>query len=216
MCYCYVLQGGCGDSTTVPRVTLTLRTTCGVWCISPDNNARYEYVRLLGYDALGSFFSQGENPNHIWRTGVEIVGSVFPNFFSDPIILQREILQSRRYIGSTLDPNGTINNEPDTSHYALRDDNPQSNYSGGIVYDLDAPGVGSGSQNPPGTIWRDRTNFRQWATLANGTTVVSGNLYWYARHSIKKESNGDVKLDDVANDNKAGSGTTPLSWNLVQ
>jgi len=209
-CYCWILDTTSPAQTTLPWVTLTLRTSGAT---SPDNGARNQYIFLMGYDALGSFFSQGQGTNNIWRTAVEVVGTVWPSFFTGSITLQRQIVESRGYLGNGPNPYQILTNQPDTSDPGLRDDDPQSGYSGGKVYDLDAPGIGSAGGDPVGTVRRRRTNYLQWATLPNGT-VVSSNFYWFSRHSIVKTGGGDQKQNDIPNDNVAGLGMTALTWNL--
>ena len=199
-----------GSEITVPYVVFTLRTS---GTVSADNGGRASYIGYLGYDALGCFFSQGTDPK-AWRTGVEIMGTVFPSFYTGMITIKRTIIDARWYNYNNANPVDSWSNVPDnTPDPFLRDDDPQSGYSSGKVYDLDAPFMASGSNNPMGFVWRRRVNFLQWATLPDGTPV-SGNLYWYSRLSIIKQSGGDQKETTFSDDNLAGLGTTALSWNL--
>lgn len=107
---------------------------------------------------------------------------------------------------------------PDTSDSTLRDDDPQSGSSGGKVYDLDAPALGSSGAAPVNTILRVRTNFRQWATVRSSDGLsdvrVSADKTWFSRISITKTGSGDVLRTDVSGDNVAGNGATALTWNL--
>jgi hypothetical protein len=134
------------------------------------------------------------------------------------ITLQRQVDATRSYNDSTLtNSNGPCGLPicPDTSSSTLRDDDPQSGGSGGVVYDLDAPGLGSSSSAPLGRVLRIRTNFREWATDATNTNLhFSADFLWFSRISIMKTANGDVLQTDVTGDNTAGKGTTALSWNL--
>ncbi len=200
--------GGSGPATVV-WVTLSLRTGFGQ-APSSDNSKSGQYLSSLGsLNTLGTFFSTGTSA-HLWRMGVEIVGTVSPSNFTGTIILQRKVDATCTYNVSTLiSPcSGPF---PDTSDPSFRDDDPQSGGSNGIVYDLDAPALGTGS-SPVNTLLRVRTNFRQWATL-NGVPV-SYDFLWYSRISVIKSSSGDNLANDVAGDSTAGTGTTNLSWNL--
>jgi hypothetical protein len=195
---------------TVIRVDLALRTGGSV---SFDNSAFGVYSSAMGTSSLGTFFSTGSSANH-WRTGVEIIGAVLPNNFPNAIVLEREVVSHKRYKdasqGSTLVE--TLGPFSDTSDPLLRDDNPQSGGSAGKVYDLDAPSLSIAGADPVGTISRNRTNFRQWATL-NGVRV-SGDLTWYSVKSVMKTANGIELNSLIANDNVAMAGITLLSWNL--
>lgn len=110
-------------------------------------------------------------------------------------------------------PLGCSNN-PDPSAAQFRDDDPQSGGSGGKVYDTDAPGITlSLDPNAPlNSIARNRTNFRQWATIDGAK--CSDDLMWFTRLSIKKTLIGEILESSVPGDNVAGSGTTNLNWNL--
>ncbi|MGI8835772.1 MAG: hypothetical protein ACR2H4_03940 [Pyrinomonadaceae bacterium] len=123
------------ENFTVLLVAISLRTSGGV---STDNGASGTYSTLLGTTNLGTFMSAGTNPNHIWRTGVEIVATVTPSNFTGMIILQRERTSSVRYADTN---NGSTQVESlpaadDTSDPLLRDDDPQSGGSAGKIYDL--------------------------------------------------------------------------------
>jgi hypothetical protein len=177
--------------------------------IPTDNSARDAYASNMGSARLGTFFSIGFAAE-LWRNGVQITGTVMPSNFTGSIMLQREVVYYQKYDDETLiEQDGPF---PDNSEAPMRDDNPQSGNSGGKVYDLDAPGTGNGPSQPLGRILRIRTNYRQWAVF--GTMKVSDDFLWFSRLSVIKMSSGDQLYDDVSGDNKAGSGTTSLSWNL--
>ncbi len=141
---------------------------------------------------------------------------MLPSNFGGTIVLKRQRVQSLRYAdttqGSTLVE--SLPSADDTSDPSLRDDNPQSGGSAGKVYDLDAPGLGSGSTNPIGMIQRRRTNFTEWATVDGMTTRVSSDFTWFSRISIIKTASGDQLRTDVTGDNLAGVGVSPVTWNL--
>jgi len=204
--YCPLGTGVSSQSPgTVVWVTLSLRAT---GTASTDDAARDQYSSSIGTYGLGTIFSTGVN-THAWRTGVEVVGTVSPSNFTGTIILQRQVDATRTYNVSTLI--SSAGPFSDTSDPSLRDDNPQSGGSNGIVYDLDAPSLSTGS-SPINTLLRVRTNFRQWATL-NGVPV-SYDFLWFSRISVIKTNSGDTLATDVSSDNVAGTGSTNLSWNL--
>lgn len=212
------------EDFTVISVTLSLRFSDSV---STDNSARTAQQNGVGTLQLGGvpFLSSGSEPV-LWRHAVEIVGTILPSNYSEPVILQREVVATNSWDeNNTLAGNAGCNPpQPtpcsDTSLPQYRDDNPQSGNSGGKVYDIDSPGSNLNPTAPIGLIRRRRTNFRQWATvsqLQGGQTVdvrVSSDIEWFQRISIQKMRSGVQINSDVPNDNQVGSGTTPLSWNL--
>ncbi|HYE72526.1 MAG TPA: hypothetical protein VEF04_04310, partial [Blastocatellia bacterium] len=203
---------------SVVWVTLSFRTGTGQ-SISNDNGAKSVFSQLLGTTNLGTFLSSGTNPNHIWRNGVEIVGTVAPSNYSDLLVLRRTIDGAKLFYDQTQQLS-TAAGTDDTSDTILRDDDPQSGGSQGKIYDLDAPGTGTTSSAPIGRIVRQRVNFTEYATIQvyqNGQVVqakCSSNLQWYSCISIEKTSSGDVLKTGVTGDNQAGTGTIPLTWNL--
>ena len=191
-------------------VTLSLRTGPNA-SVSTDNSAAAAYSQAVGTTNLGTFFSTGTN-THLWSTGVEIVGTVKPSDFQGLIVLEREAVAIKTYLDMTLEDSGGPMG--DTSPSQIRDDDPQSGMSGGKVYDLDAPGIGSASADPVNAVLRLRVNFRQWATF--NFIRASNDLPWFSRISIRKTSSGDVLhiQSGITGDNVAGLGTTNLTWNL--
>jgi len=95
--------------------------------------------------------------------------------------------------------------------------------SQGHIYDLDNPGFDLVGATIVGTTRRKRTNFRQWATVSQrdaGTTKdvrVSEDITWFQRLSVKYVGTPTTQLSyDASNDdNEIGSGTTPLTWDLM-
>jgi hypothetical protein len=210
---CYESRGQDTVSQPVQTVTVALSFRSS-GAISTDNSARSTFSSLLGTTNLGNFLSSGTNPNHIWRVaGVEIVGTVTPSTYTGNVVIHRTIVESRSYTDNNATPTQTITNQDDTSDSPLRDDDPQSGSSGGKVYDLDAPGIGTTSSAPVGRIVRRRVNFSQYVTV-NGATVPGSVLTWYARQSVIKTASGDQLVNDISGDNTVGTGTTNLTWNL--
>ena len=80
---------------TVLRVTLSLRDGSD-GNVTSNNSGGITYVILLGSSTLGTFQSSGSG-NHLWRTGVEIVGVVEPGNYTGSITIQREISATRTY-----------------------------------------------------------------------------------------------------------------------
>ncbi|HYN85409.1 MAG TPA: hypothetical protein VER32_09160 [Pyrinomonadaceae bacterium] len=193
------------EDFTVVLVTFQFRTS---GTLSSDNAARAYIAQQIGTDSLGLFQSTGL-ARRIWRHNVEIVGVVRPSNYRDPIVLQRNVLQARRYVNNDPNPQFARDNFPDTTDDPnLVDTDPQSGGSNGRVFDYDAPGIGFGSPPANGTILRARTNFRQWATA--GGVRVSDYLYWYQRLSIRQTSNGVVIDNSQNGDNAVGEGTTDI------
>lgn len=185
---------------TVVEVTLTLRTTGQ---FSSDNAARNALASALG----GSFDLGPRFASSLWRTVVEVVGTVKPTNFNSDILIDRNLVASRYYQESGLIQ--SENNLPDTSPAAARDDDPQPNAT---VYDGDGPGFSINTTPPIGTKYRRRTNFTQFARI--GAARLSANLNWYSRIAIVYTSTGWQWSNDFQGDNAAGTGTTNLSWNL--
>ncbi|HZP02949.1 MAG TPA: hypothetical protein VFD30_22055 [Terriglobia bacterium] len=195
------------DDNTVPYVVLSLRTS---GTVSTDNSARSEYNRRLGSYALGPFFSTGAE-DHLWQIGVEIKGAVSPNTYTGSILFKREIVAERIYDNSLL--YSSKDNVMDGYDRDLQDQNPQSGPAG-IVYDLDAPGVGNAPADPIGNISRQRINFREWAELPSGEKVSKYDLNWFSRLSVRKRSTDEVLDTGISGDNSAGTPSTKLTWNL--
>jgi hypothetical protein len=196
--------------TTEPLVVLTLRNSGPV---SSDNSARGEYQLQTGTYTLGTFFSTGASPR-IFRTGVEIVGTVYPTSYTGSIIFRRLIVKSRTYHDTVELTQYRLDNTTDGYVPAYQDQSPQSGGSGGKVYDFDAPGVGTADNDPVGYIIRKRANYREWAE-ANGMKVSVADLEWYSRLSVVRTGQTTEALrTDITGDNIAGAGTTPTTWNL--
>jgi hypothetical protein len=137
---------------------------------------------------------------------------VKPSNFTSQIKIARTIVARRIYQGSTLIDSLSKDNAPDDSDPAGRDDDPQPN---GFVYDGDGPSIGQTPAPPDGTILRRRTNFFQFAFIANGLTArLSANLNWYNRISIIFTGGAAQLSNTITGDNVSGTGTTNLSWNL--
>ena len=144
---------------------------------------------------------------------MEFVGIVTPSSYTGQLQLHRTKLSSATYTQSSVleqQSNAPIDDTDPTAH---RDDDPQSGGSAGKIYDWDTPGRQGGTlANSP---YRLRANFSEFATLSDGVTVISGPLNYFVRISCKFSSTGSPTLaTSVTNDNRVGSGTTVLTWNL--
>lgn len=195
-------------SNSVVSVTIT-RNISGP--VSSDDSAGSEFQLDTGSTSLGTFIAVGQTTLGC-AAGIETVGTVSPSNFSGNIIIQRILVNQGLYEDST-DTGGELSNHPDTSDPSLQDQNPQSGGSAGKVYDLDAPGLRPSTN---GNTYRIRDNFYVWATLADGTTSVSSNYYFYVRESCKWVSAfpNYQFVNDVSGDNQTGTGTTNTTWNL--
>lgn len=191
---------------TVLWIELSLRTSGSV---SFDNAGRSTYSSALGTANLGLLSSTGTAPN-LWRTGVEIVGTVLPSDFASQVGLEREVTQSCTC--HDMVQTGCMGPFSDNREQGFRDENPQSGSSAGKIYDLDAPGFGNVHTNPIGTIQRRRANFRQWAIFQG--LKVSEDLFWFSRQSVRLTQSGDVVHLGVSGDNMAGIGITPTTCSL--
>ncbi len=91
-----------------------------------------------------------------------------------------------------------------------------------LIFDLDSPGLRDTVVAKKGTVERTRNNFKEFATInLNGTIVrVSPVRDFFVRFSMKqmKGHKGSdwvvIKPPDVKGDDKAGYGSTELTWNL--
>lgn len=63
-----------------------------------------------------------------------------------------------------------------------------------------------------GTTRRQRLNLNEFATY-NGKKA-SADMPWFSRMSIVRTTGRDAIINDVPGDNVAGTGATPLTWNL--
>ena len=179
--------GQASKSLSVVKVVISLRS---MGSLSRDNSASSRYPGIVGSSMLGPNI-EPSSPNQCVE-GVEIVGTVTPSDWTVKIELRRSRLGVRVFGGR----NGTArqrDNEPtgpETSAPQNRDDDPQSDSSGGKVYDFDAPGVG---YRDPEVIGRLRLNLHQYAVFASepvSSTKELGHLDWYARVSCMASTSG--------------------------
>ena len=188
-----------------------------------DDAARVAF--LQGAAALGAGVVQlpTNTSPQTCAVGVQFVGTVSPSNYTGTITLRRrfptttvgELYQGQvQYLPTYFAPGGGHGpGDDDTSYPPLLDSDPQSGNSGGHVYDIDVPGIGLASD----AIYRYRANFLEYAVLGDrsSTVKVSADFPWWAAVSCTQDSVGDLRLStDVPNDNQAGSGTTPITWNL--
>jgi hypothetical protein len=210
----FILNRLTQSSTTVPFVTLTLRTGNDI-TVSLDNDKRQGYHDEMNTYILG-YFRSGGSSDHIWVTGVEVLGTVKPNTYTGTFTFHRTIVAKRVYHDTVELTQYRADNLPDGVEPLLEDLNPQSNGSNGKIYDLDMPGFGSAASDPPGYIYRKRVNFDEWVTLPDGITKVSNNLLWYSHTSIVASANGDQaeQTYQAQGDNQAGTGNPKTTANL--
>jgi len=200
---------------TVVGVTISLNTQGQP---AADDGARSTF--LAGSKGLGPGIMQLPTPTspQYCGVGVELVGVVSPSNYTGLVTLRRRWPSN----GAT---GGAFKNQTqyatftagadDTSFPNGLDNDPQSGGSGGKVYDIDAPGVGL----PTADIYRYRSNFVEYAVLGDRTTTAkaSADFSYFVRASCTQDAQGNLMLsNDVANDNQAGSGTSPTTWNLQQ
>jgi hypothetical protein len=194
---------------TVIEVTLSIRTSDR---LSSDNSVGQIFTNDYGTMTLGTLFSTGQAPQ-LWRTLVEIVGSIKPKEFGTElgsdvrVILERERTKDVFFRGTEHNfEEGPIQ---ETSLERYLDSTPSNN---GNVFDLDGPGFLVADAEPPSTIVRRRVNFRQWATI-NGVRV-SGDFKWFSCLSLKKTGSRGELENTVEGDNRAGAGEIKLTWDL--
>jgi len=182
---------------------------------SGDDTAAENYTSYTyGNTTLGQIL-ENSSPNTC-DIGVELRGAVTPKNYTGMVFLRRTMVSAAGFNGAkgqTSYNTGRVAGQDDTSGSTLLDSNPGSN---GAVYDLDAPGIGFANSD----IGRIRFNYNEYAVLdAVTNTQSAGSLAWYARDSCvenPKPTNGYLVMfsNDVPGDNTAGTGTTPLTWNL--
>ena len=210
--------------------------------ISPDDSAKPLYVAQAGSASLGGpkLFN---GPPDRFGFGVEYRGRVSPSDFKPAdfgayILLERDA-QTRLYddgagaLGngqnlwfsadlhaSVPDGNDGSNSYVKPGSWPVRDDDPQSGGSAGIIYDWDDAGVPC-SASAVGAVERLRFNAREFACvlLPGGTRCVGSNIYQFceALSMVKAQGGPDswTMQGGITGDNSVGSGTLPnVSWNL--
>jgi len=209
---CSRLGGGFfsnGGSINLPYVFVTLHLTSGLNLVPPiDDGARDEYARQVGSYSIGPF------TNTLGcHVGFEMSGALTPSTYTGHIVLHRIPNSIKLWRDSTLIQN--VPNDPDdTSDPGLRDDDPQSGGSHGIVYDLDAPATHPNIDN---AVFRTRVNFSEFASFPDGSQFgiqMSPTFEFFARWSCKSVASVPGFVTDVPGDNQVAAGTTPLSINL--
>ena|SRR5687768_110523 len=201
------------EDFSVLWVTISLRTSGSI----PTENAARAAIGILQgsfLPSLGTIYHTGptSTKGKFWGNAVEIVGTVAPSNFEEKIMLNRDRVEVRVYFGAnnTLEPTNSGGAQPDNSDAMLRDDDPRTN---GKIYDYDAPGFPAlPSTITVGTTRRMRINLKEFA-MYNGKKA-SDDFPWFSRMSIVKTTGQDAINTDVPGDNVAGTGTTPLTWNL--
>ncbi len=201
-----------GANSNISLVTAVISTrSSNSLTVSPSDSAGPNYGAEVGTLKLGPIIETGQLKG--CGVGLETVGTVTPSNTAVTVIIRRVIVQQGLYVNSTpqLQPPPASPNSDDTSLAEFQDDNPQNSSPPGTVYDLDGP------SEIPNTIsnntYRYRTNFYEYASLADGTQISP--LYYYSVNlSCAWYSPGRVFVYDVAGDNQLVTGSTPITWNL--
>jgi hypothetical protein len=149
-------------------------------------------------------------------TGVQFSGTVTPDDYKGLVIMKRTLVQGALYDGVS----GQVGTYPsaghppdDTSQDGVRDDDPQSGGSKGVVYDLDAPGPVD--VFPSGTTRYTRFNFSEYAVLDDkrNSVPVADAFAWFSRVAcaMNQDNPRIVYLLNNAGDNQVGKGTTSIT-----
>jgi hypothetical protein len=201
-------NSSCKDTVkfTVLWVTVTTDHTSSV---EDDNAGRGEYnSRVVPPDSytLGFHLFAGLSSARNGRAS-EFMGGVdpddfVPSEFGVNMDLTREITSGNVYWGpiGNEDP-VSISAAPDPSPDYIRDDDPQSGDSVGVIYDIDAPGIllwSAGANH----VLRVRINFKEWAEYDG--IRCSEKKEWYSRQSYKRTGSTDV-----------GTATTTGTYNTL-
>jgi hypothetical protein len=211
---------------TVLLINLEVRTSGP---ISADNDKKFTYQSVIGKDFLDTYPSSGTLSPIRFATGVEIVGVIQPSNFTGLIGINRIVDEARLFKNGVEVISAHDINKPDSSFSQLRDDDPQSNSSGGKVYDLDAPGANIVSAGSADTIIRLRQNFHQFAVVdfqTDGATgkiipgtgaIVSAPVLWSSAVSVIVRPDGSADFErtfDIFGDNRADKKHINLTNNL--
>jgi len=204
---------------------------------SEDNSARETYRDLgvpqvghaLGAPRLTSNVGVEAQPTaHYANTtlGSEFVGTVYPSNFK-PSEFGGDLKMRRRLVNAFLykGPNGNEGGRPygpgsDNSHESMRDDDPQSDESGGKIYDLDCPGPPAMSMPTgitaiqSGDIIRFRANFYAWAEYGGQRCSVEDP--WHSHQSYKLQADewttGTTDSSSANSITEDGAGWTNDEW----
>ncbi|WP_324968358.1 hypothetical protein [Mycobacterium sp.] len=210
---------------TVVNVTISLNAARGATPAADDGKGpNYLVGAPSGLGAGIVTLPDPKTSTPVCAVGAELIGTVTPSNYTGLVTLRRmianmsppgELYQNQtQYYAPYFTPTaGHGPGQDDTSDPQLIDNDPQSGNSNGKVYDIDAPGIGLSTPD----IYRYRGNFVQYAVLGDRTSTlqVGSNFPWWARVSCTQDAQGNLLLSqDVAGDNQAGAGTTPITWNL--
>lgn len=204
--------------------------------LAQDNAGRTDYLSRAHVATLGTLLEFDDR----WGIGAEFVGTCSPSDFQ-PTDFGAYIQLERDSDSASFDGNGQhvyyplaggstgFNGKiPDGNDcvanfapLALRDDDPQSGNSSGVIYDWDDAGC-TAYVAAVGDIGRIRMNGREFAAikLAGGTKVRCAETYpWCIALSMKKTAGGRfawTQENGVAGDNFCRSGTIAnLTWNMA-
>lgn len=197
--------------------------------VSADNDKIDTYVEWTeaNTDALGM---QKFNPDEgetdpTWGYGYQSRAYVFPPDFNYPgsnLEIGRYWVASF-YAGTSGSVPTESYDEDDTSSPEFQDSTPTDSNPQGWIYDLDAPRM---QRYEAGVleIQRMRANFETYAqlTVPESPDPVRASYItpFFVRMSIRQldapTGTNWSPVNDVSNDNVAGYGTTPLTWDLKQ
>jgi hypothetical protein len=187
--------------------------------ISDDNRAKSDYFNEykpspnMGspqYTGLGAFATDSHFGCH---TGVQFTGTIAPSNYKGTVVLRRTLVEGKYYKEDQIFTLPDDSHPPnDTSNADTRDDDPQSDNSKGVVYDLDAPGINE-MTSPESRYLRQ--NFVEYAVLdsAQNDVHASDPFPWFSRVACGMDENNPaiVFLLNNPGDNIVGKGSTSLS-----
>ncbi len=227
-----------GDPASTAKWTalwIKLDLVSAVNVIPNDNSAVAYYGTSFGVAHLGPLgsdqaFVPNSNPVESLGCyygilfGVDMTGTVYPSDLPSQHFTERRFeLGSRAYAaGAVVAGVGQHDNGPPL--YSV-DDDPTSGGSAGVIYSLDAPGIGGSfsAANSSLPTYRQNTvvaahgKFTEWTELSSER--CSERYPWYYRRAAKKLADGPAGMwQDVAfgaNDNQAGRGSTNLTLDLT-
>ncbi|MBI4833460.1 MAG: putative Ig domain-containing protein [Planctomycetes bacterium] len=196
--------------------------------VSNDNTCKpfYQHPKGFGKPYLGVI----TRTNSV-QFGFEIFGTVKPNDYNLPLIINQEVLRSAMYI---IKPDNSVSF---SNARCNSKDNPKSMWSTivplqGKIYFLDGPGFTPDVDSDATELDIDtkiaiRMNFNGWVTLGTQINLVcSDNFGYYIRAGAKVVDPGDSKpkrweMEKIAGggannlDNTIATGTTNLTIDTV-
>jgi hypothetical protein len=202
----------------VVTVAINFRTGTNQQVDPMADSAALSLFNISSSYSLGPSYSNlsgGTSPDSC-EVFVELSGAVTPSNYQGQVTLRRTIVSGANFNGSAPSQSPYLYNYSgdDSSRPPFLDTYPQSGSSTGTVYDIDGPGVTLTAGGPSTDVIRQRVNFIEYAVVGDSSraTVASPNFQWYSRSSCTYPR--PLFASDVTGDNQAGTGTTPITWNL--